>query len=251
MATETADFTQALHDRSFDALWRWVLIAGATAVGTVLLWDYGYIDYVIRNDLTFVSQTIMGLLVAASAYIVWHIYDLCIELRTVGTIMARLQSGPAALPGLVHTDTGRLPRVAVFVSDVIRTRRASPGADTDLLLQSVNAELRVPARFGIYAADALYKLGMIGTVVGFLLMLASMEGITSFDPETLRGALQRMTAGMAISLLTTIAGIAGGMLVRIQTNILENLALRISAALVRINTVLVPSAFSVRDAGHV
>jgi hypothetical protein len=59
--------------------------------------------------------------------------------------------------------------------------------------------------------------------------------------ETLRAALQRMIAGMAVSLLTTIAGLVGGILLRVQYNLAEALATDIVQTAVRMTeTALVP-----------
>ena len=71
---------------------------------------------------------------------------------------------------------------------------------------------------GIYGADLLYKLGMLGTMIGFVMMLNSMGDMKNFDVDTLRAALQRMIGGMAVSLLTTIAGLVGGILLRLFYN---------------------------------
>ena len=65
-------------------------------------------------------------------------------------------------------------------------------------------------------------------MVGFVMMLNSMGDLANFDVETLRGALQKMIAGMAVSLLTTIAGLIGGILLRLEYNIADALVTDIS-----------------------
>jgi hypothetical protein len=69
---------------------------------------------------------------------------------------------------------------------------------------------------------------MLGTMVGFVMMLNSMGNLSNFDVDTLRGALQDMIAGMAVSLLTTIAGLIGGILLRLEYNIADALVIDIS-----------------------
>ena len=69
---------------------------------------------------------------------------------------------------------------------------------------------------------------MLGTMVGFVMMLNSMGDLSNFDVDTLRLALQDMIAGMAVSLLTTIAGLIGGILVRLEYNIADALVTDIS-----------------------
>jgi len=131
--------------------------------------------------------------------------------------------------------------VGGFFGDVAFKYAQDPDGDRSILLQSLAASLRAPTRAGLYASDLLYKLGMLGTVIGFVVMLGSMEGMQKFDVETLREALQQMTAGMAIALLTTIAGLVCGILLRIQYNIADSLAAEVLRTTVRITEVrLVP-----------
>ena len=83
---------------------------------------------------------------------------------------------------------------------------------------------------------------MLGTVIGFVIMLGSMDDLTSFEVDNLRDALTQMTGGMAIALLTTIAGLVCGILLRVQFNIADSLASRIQARAVRASEVaLVPA----------
>jgi hypothetical protein len=113
---------------------------------------------------------------------------------------------------------------------VIRSREhpSEVEGNAHLLMQSLGAGLRRRTKIGTYGTDLLYKLGMLGTMVGFLLMLNSMGDLSSFDVDTLRGALQQMIGGMAVSLLTTIAGLIGGILLRLEYNIADALVTDIS-----------------------
>ena len=99
-------------------------------------------------------------------------------------------------------------------------------------------------RLGVFVSDTLYKLGLLGTVIGFILMLVSMRDLGEFDVETMRSALQSMTGGMAVALLTTITGLSAGVLLRMQFNILDNLVLKIVQHLVRFSEVILPSAMA-------
>lgn len=246
MAQITTNFMGTMWDRAFDDLLRWIVVAALTVFGAVILWDYGFIDYVVVSDHTYVSQLIMALFAVASGWVLWQLWDLSLELRSIEGIVARLEADGDALPRLVRPDHDRGARVEAFVSDVIRARTAQADAGTDAVLAAASSELRAPVRLGIYFADALYKLGILGTVIGFILMLAAFRDLGQFDPVTLRDALQDMTAGMAISLLTTIVGIATGMLLRVQVNILDSLSLRIGRRLVRVADVMIPSLLARR-----
>jgi len=75
------------------------------------------------------------------------------------------------------------------------------------------------AKLGWFFSDALMTLGMFGTVVGFILML---EG----DITAAKLALASMSKGMGVALYTTAAGVAMGLLLKIQ---LFNLGICIEA----------------------
>ncbi len=58
----------------------------------------------------------------------------------------------------------------------------------------------------------LLKLGLLGTVVGFILMAFQVAGLESFDPAQAQALLKGMTRGMGVALLTTLVGLIGNML---------------------------------------
>ena len=47
----------------------------------------------------------------------------------------------------------------------------------------------------------MLKLGLIGTVIGFIIMLSSLSDITTFDVTLLQGVLTTMGSGMGVALL--------------------------------------------------
>ena len=65
-----------------------------------------------------------------------------------------------------------------------------------------------------FAANTLLGLGMIGTLVGFLLLLQSMSGVGA-NPD-MQKALGMMTAGFSTAGLTTIVGLVCSLLLKLQ-----------------------------------
>ena len=59
-------------------------------------------------------------------------------------------------------------------------------------------------------------MALLGTAIGFILMLIPIAGLTSFEADTLRGALSGMTGGMAVALNVTVAGIATALILKFQ-----------------------------------
>ena len=63
-------------------------------------------------------------------------------------------------------------------------------------------------RIAWFIAESLMALGMIGTVIGFILMLgSSFESIDVSNTETLKSTLTSMAIGMSTALYTTVTGL--------------------------------------------
>ena len=77
-------------------------------------------------------------------------------------------------------------------------------------------------KIGWFIADALLKLGLLGTIIGFILMLGPISKISAFDVGTMKNALSTMSGGMAVALFTTLAGLVGGTLLKVQYYLLDD-----------------------------
>ena len=68
----------------------------------------------------------------------------------------------------------------------------------------------------------MLKLGLIGTVIGFIIMLGSLSNITTFDVSLLQGVLTTMGSGMGVALYTTLSALVTGVFIAIQYFNLED-----------------------------
>lgn len=240
MAIQAADIAQQFRDKSFDSLFRWVVLIALICLGAVILWDYGFLNYLLVNDSSRISALIIGIFACFSLYCVYVIVDYSRELKTLEQVSSELEAGGALTEsdGELRIGARQLPvqrLIGSFLRDAAIKRRNDPESGTDVLIQPLASQLRTPGRLGIFVADAMYKLGMLGTVIGFIAMLVSLRDMGEFDVETMRSALQQMTAGMAVALLTTITGLVSGLLLRLQFNILDGLATHILRRVVRLS----------------
>ena len=88
-------------------------------------------------------------------------------------------------------------------------------------LSLVEDELSNRHSLGYLAIDVLLKLGLTGTVIGFILMLLPIGEIQDFDPQILQKLLSTMSGGMAVALYTTLTGLLTSMLLKFQYFILD------------------------------
>jgi hypothetical protein len=210
---------------AYDAVLKWVLLMALIALAVVVSYDYGLLNYLFGADRSKITVLIAVLYVGFSGHCLWILVELSREYRRalqIKDVLATSDRVPAMPRG-----GGLIDR---YVADLIRSREHPSEGDGDahLLMQSLGASFRRRTKIGTYGTDLLYKLGMLGTMVGFVMMLNSMGDLSNFDVDTLRGALQDMIAGMAVSLLTTIAGLIGGILLRLEYNVADALVTDIS-----------------------
>ncbi len=126
----------------------------------------------------------------------------------------RLENGLALPPGpLSHYIRSLLQAV----------RRSGVQRDTSTaeLLEAMDTELKGRLELGWFVADLMIKLGLLGTIVGFILMLASVSDISNFDADTMRDVLQHMSTGMGTALYTTLAGLSCSLMLSVQYHMLE------------------------------
>lgn len=222
------------RDGAYDAVLKWVLLVALITIGAVVSYDYGLLTYLYSADRSKITVLITVLYLAFSAHCLWILVELSREYRRALQVKAELSTA-LRLPKLMNFD-GLVDR---YIADVIRSREhpSEMEGNAHLLTMSLGASFRRRTKIGSYGTDLLYKLGMLGTMVGFVMMLNSMGDLSSFDVDTLRGALQKMIAGMAVSLLTTIAGLIGGILLRMEYNIAEALVTDISQTIVSLTEV--------------
>ena len=75
--------------------------------------------------------------------------------------------------------------------------------------------------------DILLKLGLTGTVIGFILMLLPIGEIKDFDPQIIQQLLSKMSGGMAVALYTTLTGLVTSILLKLQYFLLDTSLTRI------------------------
>jgi hypothetical protein len=90
------------------------------------------------------------------------------------------------------------------------------------LIEVYESKLKGPHEIGWFSADIMIKLGLLGTIIGFIFMLGSVANITDFDVTTMQKILKHMSTGMGTALYTTLTGLVCSMLASTQYHMLDN-----------------------------
>jgi MotA/TolQ/ExbB proton channel family len=201
----------------------WMIFTGLSIFAAVLLWRYGFIRLMVASDRTYISSVIGALYVGTCVHCFWRTRAIAKEAEVARRCRAILSSPDAARA--LEGDARGLP--PGLVTDHIRnlvTKAATQGAgpiDQTLLLRSLADRLRGSNGFGAFVSDTLMKLGLLGTIIGFIIMLAPIAGLDATDKVAMKSSMGLMSDGMAVAMYTTLAGLVGSILVRIQYYMLD------------------------------
>jgi len=238
--TAAADGAPLLH---------WMIFTGASVFAVVLLWQYGLIHLMVVSDRTYISSVIAALYVVASLHCLWRTIVIGREGDAAGRAARRIETGEVNFA----TDLGNaLPNglIADHIRDLARKARTQGAGQLDqtLLLRSLADRLRGSNGLGAFASDTLIKLGLLGTIIGFIIMLAPIAGLDAADRTLLKSSMGLMGDGMAVAMYTTLAGLVGSILLKVQYYMLDAATARVFAHAVRLTETRVVPALERHDA---
>ena len=199
---------------------RWLVFTGVTIFAAALLWRYGLIRLMVESDRTYITVAIMALYVGASLHCLWRTIVISREAEAGRRVAARIVGGR-----LATEDLDALPHCVVsrHIHDLALKGRAQAAGRVDqtLLLRALADKLRGSNGFGAFASDTLMKLGLLGTIIGFIIMLAPIAGLDASDRTLMKSSMGLMSGGMAIAMYTTLAGLVGSILLKFQYYMLD------------------------------
>jgi len=114
------------------------------------------------------------------------------------------------------------PKNGTLMSSFLENNENLGSADRNIQLSLLEDELSNRHALGYLSVDILLKLGLTGTVIGFILMLLPIGQIQDFDPQILQKLLSTMSGGMAVALYTTLTGLVTSILLKFQYFILDS-----------------------------
>ncbi len=226
-----------LHAPARAPFLQWLIFAFVLAFITWLAWKHGLVQEIIRTDPTKLSVVISLIFIGGTIHCALRSVFLAAQLDELREISAgaRMLGFDGARLSLAGRVLASSP-VSDYLAGVFRCREH--GGDGDRRQWSRFDEVFAEEVAGAHAtgwffAQLLVKLGLLGTVVGFILMLSSITGASSFDPEHAHELFSEMTRGMRVALNTTLVGLLGTMLLGFQYLLLDRAADRLIAGAAR------------------
>jgi MotA/TolQ/ExbB proton channel family protein len=231
-------------------LLRWLIFTGVCVFAFVLAWHFGLVRMMVNGDKTYISIIIGVLYVGTSLHCLLRTTTISRELDRAHRVLALVSGGVPQLAvqgsDVVTAQGAKLPRSQV--SSHIRNLILKSGLQGDehrldqtLLLRGLADQLRGPNQLGTYASDALMKLGLLGTIIGFIMMLAPIAGLDAADRVSVKTSMGLMSDGMAVAMYTTLTGLIGSILVQTQYYMLDKATQRLFAIATNLTEVFVVS----------
>jgi hypothetical protein len=237
-------------------LLRWLMFTGVSAFGFVLAWYYGLFHLMLVSDKTYISAIIVVLYAATCVHCFWRTVAISRETDRAHRVLSLVsQGGRLKVLGedVVASDGSKLPRglITTHIRNLILKAGLQQGRiDQTLLLRGLADALRGPNGLGSFASDSLMKLGLLGTIIGFILMLAPIAGLDSSDHAAMKTSMSLMSDGMAVAMYTTLSGLVGSILVQTQYYMLDEATAKLFALATDLTEVFVVSALDREQDGQ-
>ncbi len=215
-------------EKHHQLLLKWMILTGVALFAFVIAWTYGLVGKVFESDKSYISIAITLLYVITSIHCMVQILFISRQLNLTGLGADQIaKNAPAYSVAGDRVTVGdktdlRACAFTEHVRDLIVKAGIGVGKlDQTLLLKAFEDRLKGPQEIGFFISDMMLRLGLLGTVVGFILMLGPLAAVEAIDVASMRQVLSSMSSGMAVALYTTLCGLIGGMLLKLQYFFLE------------------------------
>ena len=175
-----------------------LVLFGVISFVFAVLGTEGLLALVIESDRSRLSIVIMLIYVIASVH--WLLISWDLSCQRVALDLGGDAYGESRVAHFLKTLTDAGTRQYEALADRLQNRHTA----------------------GHFIADALLKLGLLGTIIGFILMLLPVAQIEDFDTNLVQQLMVQMSAGMAVALYTTLAGLVTSTLLKLQYLLADN-----------------------------
>lgn len=205
----------------------WFLLVSLIVFGTYVAWDLHLFSLILNLDKSYMASLTMTLVVVMSIHCGWHIFHTS---RRTSSAQRWLD---AKKPAYTQSSIINCEFIQRFIDD-LSTERPDDAEDLDAILEIHADNVRSPTELGWFFVDLAVRLGLLGTIIGFILIFASLDNINIDGGDDLKNLLIAMSGGMGTALYTTLTGLVGASLLSFQYLILGRQSEHLIAQLLRI-----------------
>ncbi len=176
------------------------ILFGVIAFGLSVLVYEGFLQLLLDGDGSRLSIVIFVLFVAIAANWLWVSWQLSCD-------------------RCVFEGDARGVHLSKAASYLVPNQDSFPG-----VVEALSERLQARHMLGHFGSDVLLKMGLIGTIIGFILMLLPLGDVQDFDVNLIRHLMISMSEGMGIALYTTLVGLSTSTIVKLQYLLLDRAA---------------------------
>lgn len=233
---------------------KWLVFAGVLIFTGFLVWRLGLLGLLFSSDKSFLSLFILLIFVGTTLHCAVQTLRISREInltRRIGEILEGSTRGKLAKKGgeVVLGSKAVLPSCVMsdYITDLMKissrpaSLRKEGGGNGDSLglMESYEKDLKNSSEIGWFLSDLVLKIGLLGTVVGFIIMLSSVSDVSAIDASVMQDILTHMSGGMGVALYTTLTGLICGALLGLQYHFLDRGTESLVAMMVRISEIQV------------
>ncbi len=218
----------------------WLLMFSLIVFFGFVMIDQGYGEKVLEADRSYISFLITAVFLASSIYCAIHIFKSCQNLIRAEKLIQSVKGNSTTLEN--SRDTEQESLVDDFINELSKIQKTPENEKSENGINQANYifeiyvdELRSPSEILGFIIDVLIRLGLIGTIIGFILMLQSFVSGPNPSAENIQDLLITMSSGMGTALYTTFAGLIASTLLGIQQILLNKNVEQIIASLIRLS----------------
>lgn len=224
----------------------WLIIAVFCAFTAWVAFDNQIFHIMVDTDKSYLSLATIIVFLAASAHAAWHISATATRIKAANLYLDGSQD-----EGFEHSDIPPSARTSVnldddgptFIGNFLRdvgesqahSHRRKQDRPDNHILEIYADQLRSPVEIGWFIVDLLIRLGLLGTIVGFILILRTLVSGPLPSADQIQTLLISMSGGMGTALFTTLAGLTTATLLGLQYMVLGRSVETLIASLIRIN----------------
>lgn len=261
MSRTTASFPEKVQSPTHGEhhlLLTWLIFTGLLVFALFVSWEENLLPQLYATDRSKLSLAITLIYVLVTAHCALRIIHLSYESNEVERISEYIHSNPQARLTIENNNPhlsgyGNIPDSLMnrYLHDLVYQHRAEQTAEDSHaskdLIEVYAAKLKGPQEIGWFATDIMLKLGLLGTIIGFIMMLGSVANVKDFDVSTMQKILQLMSSGMGTALYTTMAGLTSSMLAAAQYYMLDRSADRMLESMQHVSEVCLKPSLKLRN----
>lgn len=182
----------------------WLYFVSLILISIYILESFGYISGLFKEDISYISSLIVSIFIFYLFRGGYYLFVLRNAIDNLGRNDLHLNNN--------------------IIEDVVDEYKVSSSNNPNKKPFQEELKLRLYEIVdnGFFVADILLKLGIVGTVIGFIIMLSSLSTIDEMNLAKMNNLLLSMSSGMKVALYTTLSGLICSILLTIQNNFFEN-----------------------------